>query len=137
MNLQRLAPTTRPARLERALRCPPLYVKRDDMTGFALGGNKVRKLEYLAADALAKGCDTLVSIGIPVRNAGDGLVPVVESRLAQDHPHLELVISDNASTDDSVSVALMHQLNLSAIATADADFTTVSGVHVYQPGDIS
>jgi 1-aminocyclopropane-1-carboxylate deaminase len=31
--------------------------------GIAYGGNKTRKLEYLVADALAKGCDTLVSIG--------------------------------------------------------------------------
>jgi predicted nucleic acid-binding protein len=46
-------------------------------------------------------------------------------------------IQDGLMTNDSVSVALMHQLNLSAIATADADFTTVSGFHVYQPGDIS
>ena len=32
-----------------------LYVKRDDMTGVGLGGNKVRKLEFLLADAKAKG----------------------------------------------------------------------------------
>ena len=41
-----------------------LWAKRDDVnSGLAYGGNKTRKLEYLAADALAKGCDTLVSIG--------------------------------------------------------------------------
>jgi 1-aminocyclopropane-1-carboxylate deaminase len=41
-----------------------LWAKRDDCnSGLAYGGNKVRKLEYLAADALAQGCDTLVSIG--------------------------------------------------------------------------
>ena len=40
-----------------------LYVKRDDLTPFALGGNKVRKLEYLAAEALAQGADTLVTAG--------------------------------------------------------------------------
>jgi 1-aminocyclopropane-1-carboxylate deaminase len=41
-----------------------LWAKRDDCnSGLAYGGNKVRKLEYLAADALATGCDTLVSIG--------------------------------------------------------------------------
>jgi glycosyltransferase involved in cell wall biosynthesis len=48
--------------------------------------------------------DTLVSIGLPVRNAGERLVPVVESVLAQDHPRLELVISDNGSTDDTEAV---------------------------------
>ncbi|EPD57927.1 1-aminocyclopropane-1-carboxylate deaminase [Streptomyces sp. HGB0020] len=41
-----------------------LWAKREDCnSGIAYGGNKTRKLEYLVADALAKGCDTLVSIG--------------------------------------------------------------------------
>jgi 1-aminocyclopropane-1-carboxylate deaminase len=41
-----------------------IWAKRDDCNaGLAYGGNKTRKLEYLAADALAQGCDTLVSIG--------------------------------------------------------------------------
>jgi 1-aminocyclopropane-1-carboxylate deaminase len=41
-----------------------LWAKRDDCnSGLAYGGNKTRKLEYLVADALANGCDTLVSIG--------------------------------------------------------------------------
>lgn len=40
-----------------------IYVKRDDTTPLALGGNKLRKLEYLAADALAQGADTLITAG--------------------------------------------------------------------------
>jgi 1-aminocyclopropane-1-carboxylate deaminase len=41
-----------------------IWAKREDCnSGIAFGGNKVRKLEYLVADALSKGCDTLVSIG--------------------------------------------------------------------------
>ncbi len=40
-----------------------LWVKRDDVTGLAGGGNKARKLEYLCADAVARGCDTLVTGG--------------------------------------------------------------------------
>ena len=41
-----------------------IWAKRDDCnSGLAYGGNKTRKLEYLAAEALAEGCDTLVSIG--------------------------------------------------------------------------
>jgi 1-aminocyclopropane-1-carboxylate deaminase len=41
-----------------------IWAKRDDCnSGLAYGGNKTRKLEYLVADALAEGCDTLVSIG--------------------------------------------------------------------------
>ena len=41
-----------------------IWAKRDDCnSGLAFGGNKVRKLEYLVADAMAQKCDTLVSIG--------------------------------------------------------------------------
>lgn len=45
------------------LRAGALWVKRDDCTGLALGGNKARKLAYLVADALARGGDTLVTGG--------------------------------------------------------------------------
>jgi L-cysteate sulfo-lyase len=38
-----------------------IYVKRDDLTGFCLGGNKVRKLDYLLSDAKVKNADTLVT----------------------------------------------------------------------------
>jgi Pyridoxal-phosphate dependent enzyme len=41
-----------------------LYIKRDDMTGgIELGGNKIRKLEFLLCEALASGCDSVVTIG--------------------------------------------------------------------------
>ncbi len=40
-----------------------LLLKRDDQTGLATGGNKTRKLEFLVADALAQGCDTLITTG--------------------------------------------------------------------------
>ena len=42
---------------------PRLLMKRDDLTGLAMGGNKTRKLEYAAADARAQGADTLVTTG--------------------------------------------------------------------------
>lgn len=40
-----------------------IFIKRDDLTGLGVGGNKTRKLEYLLADALKKGCRTLISTG--------------------------------------------------------------------------
>ena len=42
---------------------PRVLVKRDDLTGLALGGNKARKLEYLCGEAQAQGCDVLVTGG--------------------------------------------------------------------------
>jgi D-cysteine desulfhydrase len=58
-------PVQRMDRLGHALGIEPgrLWVKRDDLTGLGGGGNKVRKLEHLCADALAQGCDVLVTGG--------------------------------------------------------------------------
>jgi len=49
--------------LARDLGLPRLLVKRDDLTGFETSGNKVRKLEYVIAGAMAQGADTLVTCG--------------------------------------------------------------------------
>src|SRR6266516_2733008 len=56
------------ARLSAVLAGPPILVKRDDLTGFALGGNKVRKLEYLMGAALAAGSEVLLTGGGPDSN---------------------------------------------------------------------
>lgn len=45
-----------------------IFAKRDDMTGLAIGGNKARKLEFLVADAMGKGADTLITAGAPQSN---------------------------------------------------------------------
>jgi len=50
-------------RLSKLLRGPRLFVKRDDMTDLAYGGNKARKLEFLFADAKNKGADVMISVG--------------------------------------------------------------------------
>src|ERR687889_1887385 len=58
------SPVHRLERLTRHLGGAEIWAKREDCnSGIAYGGNKTRKLEYLVADALAQGCDTLVSIG--------------------------------------------------------------------------
>ncbi|MFE9107870.1 D-cysteine desulfhydrase family protein [Actinomadura geliboluensis] len=60
-----LVPLTR---LSEHLGGPPIWMKRDDLTGLALGGNKARKLEYLLAEALRAGADTLITAGGPQSN---------------------------------------------------------------------
>jgi 1-aminocyclopropane-1-carboxylate deaminase len=58
------SPVHRLDRLTKRLGGAEVWAKREDCnSGLAFGGNKTRKLEYLVADALAQGCDTLVSIG--------------------------------------------------------------------------
>ena len=78
-----------------------IWAKREDVnSGLAFGGNKTRKLEYLAADALNQGCDTLVSIGGVQSNhtrqvaavaahLGLGCVLVQEHWVDWDEPHYE------------------------------------------------
>ena len=55
-------------RLTQLLGGPNLWIKRDDCTGLATGGNKTRKLEFLMADALAQGADTVITQGATQSN---------------------------------------------------------------------
>ena len=50
-------------RLSDHLGGPQLWMKRDDCSGLAFGGNKVRKLEYLMADAIKDGAGTIITVG--------------------------------------------------------------------------
>jgi len=61
-------PVVEMSRLSALLGGPRIYIKRDDQSGVGLGGNKVRKLEYLIADALSLGADTLVTGGAAQSN---------------------------------------------------------------------
>ncbi len=61
-------PVEKIPRLAAKLGVRELWIKRDDLTGLALGGNKTRKLEYLIADALSHGAKTLVTAGAAQSN---------------------------------------------------------------------
>lgn len=56
-------PIEKASRFSKALGGPEIYIKRDDLLGLAGGGNKTRKLEFLVAEALDKGADTLITCG--------------------------------------------------------------------------
>src|SRR6202140_966240 len=62
-------------RLAAAIGGPKLWIKRDDMTGLGCGGNKIRGLEFLLADALAQGADTLVTGAGPQSNSVRATAP--------------------------------------------------------------
>ena len=68
-----------------------LYVKRDDLTGFAFAGNKARPLEFLLAGALGEGADTLVTGGA----AGSNFCAAAAAAAARAGLHCELVIAGN------------------------------------------
>ena len=61
-------PLVRATRLERALDAGPILVKRDDLSGFGLAGNKARAVEFLLGAALAAGADVFVAAGSPSSN---------------------------------------------------------------------
>ncbi len=82
-----------------------LWLKRDDLTGLAGGGNKARKLELLVGDALAKGCDVLVTAGAAQSNhvratgsaaraSGLDCVAVLAEREPKTVPEGNLVLDD-------------------------------------------
>jgi D-cysteine desulfhydrase family pyridoxal phosphate-dependent enzyme len=55
-------------RFAEAIGLKSCWIKRDDLTGIAFGGNKLRKLEYLLGDAISRGCDLLITGGSPQSN---------------------------------------------------------------------
>jgi D-cysteine desulfhydrase family pyridoxal phosphate-dependent enzyme len=61
-------PLVEAPRLSKALGGPRILIKRDDMTGFGFGGNKVRGLEYYLADALARNADVIITGAGPQSN---------------------------------------------------------------------
>ncbi|KAI1378869.1 putative 1-aminocyclopropane-1-carboxylate deaminase [Hypoxylon crocopeplum] len=103
-----------------------VYAKRDDCnSGLAFGGNKTRKLEYLAAEALAQGSDTLVSIGGVQSNhtrqvaavaAALGLqCALVQERWVELSPS-----SPSSSSDEEKHYAAVGNIQLSRLMGADA-----------------
>ena len=73
-------------RFSRVLGGPRIFIKRDDATSLAMGGNKARKLEFLMKDALKKQCDYVITTGGPQSNHARmtaaaarkcGLIPVL------------------------------------------------------------
>lgn len=95
-------PVARLPRLSRALGEVELWIKRDDQTGLALGGNKARKLELLVAEAEARGARTLVTRGAVQSNhcrqtaaaaAARGLHAILVLRgTPPDHPNGNLLL---------------------------------------------
>ncbi len=95
-------------RLGAALGIAPgrLWVKRDDLTGLAGGGNKVRKLEHLCADALERGCDVLVTGGAEQSNHAR-LTAAAANRLGLD---CTLVLAGDPVAVPTGNVVLDHLL---------------------------
>ena len=106
-------------RLAEILGSGPLWIKRDDLTGFAVAGNKARALEYLLGDALDSGCDVLVAAG-SVSSNFCAAAAVAARRCGLD---CELLLSESASVAGSTNVAIARavgaQLHFDAAPTRE------------------
>lgn len=104
-------PIQRLERLEKAigadLRGIRLFVKRDDLMGVGGGGNKLRKLEYLIADARAQGCDTFLTTGgLQSNHARLSAAAVARSGLACELFLVDVVPSQESTYHDSGNLLL-------------------------------
>ena len=99
-------------RLTAALGGPRLWIKRDDCTGLATGGNKTRKLEFLMADALDKGADIVVTQGA-VQSNHVRQTAAAACKLGLDcHALLERRVPDKDSTyEQTGNVLFDHMFN--------------------------
>jgi D-cysteine desulfhydrase len=117
-----------------------LWVKRDDLTGLGGGGNKVRKLEFLCADAIAQGCDTLVTGGGRQSNhvrmtaaAANHLglaCTIVLGSDAPDEPTGNVVL-DRLLRPDIVWAGPLEYYDLEAAIEAEADRLRATGRRPY------
>lgn len=87
-----------------------IYIKRDDMTGLALGGNKTRKLEYLIKDALINNHDTVITIGNPQSN--HARQTAAACRLYNLECYLILVGKENERKEGNVLLDVMLGANI-------------------------
>jgi L-cysteate sulfo-lyase len=110
-------PLERLTRLSEHLGGPNIYVKRDDCTGLATGGNKTRKLEFLMAEAVAQGADTVITQGAVQSNharqtaaaaarLGMRCELLFENRIA--HPGEEYLHSGNVFLDRLFDAQTRH-----------------------------
>ena len=94
---------------------PRIWVKRDDLTDCALSGNKIRKLEFTLARALAEGCDTLITCG-GVQSNHCRATAILGARLGL---KVHLILRDEELDGDQQSIAPDGNLLLDYLAGAE------------------
>jgi D-cysteine desulfhydrase family pyridoxal phosphate-dependent enzyme len=110
-------------RLTAAIAGPKLWIKRDDLTGFGFGGNKIRGLEFLLADALAQQADTVVTGAGPQSNS------VRATAAAAAHAGLTMVVVYSGTPPTSVegNYRLVRLLGADIHFTGNPDRASVDG----------
>jgi 1-aminocyclopropane-1-carboxylate deaminase/D-cysteine desulfhydrase-like pyridoxal-dependent ACC family enzyme len=109
------------SRLTHALGCGELWLKRDDLTGFVVAGNKARKLERLVAAALTAGADTLVTGGGPASNFCAAAAAAARAA----GMHCLLVLYGDSAAADHANLALAQWHGAEVRFTGDPDRSSV------------
>jgi D-cysteine desulfhydrase len=108
-------------RLSALLGGPDIYIKRDDLLGLAGGGNKTRKLEFLVADALAQGADTLITCGAVQSNHCRLTLAAAVKEGLKCRLVLEERVAHSYNPDASGNNFLFRLLGVEAVTVVPAD----------------
>jgi len=108
-------------RISRELGGPNLWIKRDDCTGLSSGGNKTRKLEFLMADAVTQGADTIITQGATQSNHARQTCAIAAKLDFACH----ILLEDRTGYHDEAYVhngnVLLDQLHGASVALRPAD----------------
>jgi D-cysteine desulfhydrase len=120
-------PLEKMGRLSKLLGGPDLYIKRDDLLGLAAGGNKTRKLEFLVADAIARGADTLITCGAVQSNHARLTLAAAAREGLKCRLVLEERVPGSYKTDSGGNNFLYHLLGVEAVTVVPggSDMMTV------------
>ncbi len=111
----RVTPIEPMDRLSQLLAGPRLWIKRDDLLGLAGGGNKTRKLEFLIADALAKGAGAVITTGAVQSNHCRLTAAAATREGLECHLVLEERVANSYRRDGSGNNFLFHLLGVTSI----------------------
>ena len=111
----RVTPIEPMDRLSAALGGPRIWVKRDDLLGLAGGGNKTRKLEFLMADALAKGARAIITTGAVQSNHCRLTAAAAAREGLECHLVLEERVANSYRRDGSGNNFLFHLLGVTSL----------------------
>jgi D-cysteine desulfhydrase len=98
-----------------------VLIKRDDLTGLLLGGNKARKLDYLCGEALAEGCDTLVTGGGP----GSNHLQMTAAAAVRVNRRCVLVCYGEVPGPEPLGLRLIRRLGADVVFTGSSDRASV------------
>src|SRR5699024_5393022 len=115
--------------LTKYLEGPDIYMKRDDLLGLAGGGNKTRKLEFLVADALKQGADTLITCGAVQSNHCRLTLAAARKENLSCHLVLEERVKDSYYTKASGNNFLLNLLGAEGISVVPGGTDMMKEMH--------